>query len=205
MTRGACDNQTKRLIGEIVSWLFFPPFVSAVFFVFLVFWYSRDFSQGLSWLVSISPFLIFIPIAFFAVAYKLGWISDMDMSKRDERPTFLFVFIAMLLVSSIILYAIKVPLPLFAYTFSGLVMTLVTSIITLFWKISFHTAATASVVTAIAILGGLQFTPLFLLIPLIGWSRVCLKKHTVWQVVGGAAVSVTATVFVFYAFGIKII
>jgi membrane-associated phospholipid phosphatase len=170
-----------------------------------VFWYSKDFSQGLSWLVSISPFLMFVPVVFFAVAYKLGWVSDLDMSKRDERPTFLFVFIAMLLISSIILYAIKVPLPLFAYAFSGLVMTLVTSIITLFWKISFHTAATASVVTAIAILGGMQFTPLFLLIPLIGWARVRLKKHTVWQVVGGAAVSIVATVFVFYAFGIKII
>lgn len=205
MKRETCNDKISVIVGEIVSWLFFPPLVSAVFFVFLVFWYSQDFSQGLRWLVSVSPFLVFVPIAFFFLSYKLGWVSDIDMSKRDERPTFLFVFIVMLLISSIILYAIKVPPPLFTYAFSGLVMTLVTSIITLFWKISFHTAATVSVVTAIVILGGLQFSSLFLLVPLIGWARVCLKKHTIWQVIGGAAVSFVATVFVFYAFGIKII
>lgn len=195
------SDQVKHLLAEVVSWLFFPPLVSAVFFVFLIFKYSQDLSQGLGWLVMISPFILFVPMVFFAVSYKLGWITDLDMSKRDERPTFLFVFIFMLLVSSVILYWIKVPVSIFVYTFSGLVMTLATSIITLFWKISFHTAATTSVVTAITILGGWGFAYLFLLVLIIAWARVKLKKHTIWQVTGGAVVSFVTTIFVFYLFG----
>ncbi len=194
----------RHLAAEVVSWFFFPPIVATVFFIFLIFWYSKDFSQGLGWLVTISPFLIFIPIIFFIISYKLGWISDLDLSRRDERPTFLFVFITMLLVSSIVLYLIKVPTRIFIYAFSGLVMTLVTSIITLFWKISFHTAVTTSVVTAIIILGGLKFWPFFILIPIIGWARVCLKKHTFWQVTGGAVVSFLVTAFIFYLFGVNL-
>lgn len=195
------ESQVCKEIAEVVSWAFFPPLVATVFFTFLIFWYSSDLSQGFSWLITVSPFLIFIPLIFFAISYKLGWVSDIDLSERKERPAFLVVFVASLLVLSIILYVIEVPEKFFVYVFSGLVMAALASLITLYWKISFHTAITTSVVTAILILGGLRFWPFIIIIPLLGWSRIVLKKHSFWQVVSGSLLAFVVTCAVFYFFG----
>lgn len=196
-------EKASHVLAEIISWGFFPPIVATVFFVFLVFWYSSDLSEGFTWLVTVSPFLIFFPLIFFAISYKLGWVSDIDLSERKERPVFLVVFVASLLLLSIFLYILGVPEKFFIYVFSGLVMSALASIITLYWKISFHTAITSSVITAILILGGLRFWPFIILVPLIGWSRVVLKKHTIWQVTGGALLAFGVTCIIFYLFGYR--
>jgi len=196
-------TETRHFLAEVVSWAFFPPLVATVFFIFLIFWYSADLSEGLRWVTFISPFLIFIPLIFFAVMYKLGWVSDIDLSDRSQRPLYLVVFIIGLAIASAILYFLQVPLKFFVYTFSGLVMTILTTIITFCWKISFHTAVTTSVVTAITILGGARYIPIFLLIPIIAWARVKLKKHTVSQVIGGFVVAWVVTEVVFYLFGFR--
>lgn len=199
-----CD-ELKVVLADIVSWVFFPPLVATVFFVFLTFWYSQDLSQGLKWLVTISPFLIFFPLAVFLFAYKFGWVSDFDITKRDERPILLFVMIGALIIASAILYYLRVPMQFFVYAFSGLVLTVITAIITLYWKVSYHSAIVASVVTAINILGGLTFWPFFLLIPLVCWARVTIKKHTLWQVIGGALISIAVTTMIYYLFGFELI
>lgn len=196
--RGIC-----RSIAEVISWAFFPPLVATVFFIFLTFWYSNDLTEGFAWLATVSPFLIFVPLIFFAISYKLGWVSDIDMTERKERPLFLVVFVASLLVLSVTLYLLKVPEKFFIYVFSGLIMTSIASIITLYWKISFHTAITSSVVTAILILGGLRFWPLAFLTPIVGWSRVILGKHSAWQVTGGMLLALCVTYAIFHLFGYR--
>jgi len=190
--------------SEIISWLFSPPLVGTVFFVFLIFWYSTDLLQGFKWMIAISPFLIFIPLAYFALSVKLGWITDIDLSNRKERPAFLLVFTISLALAAIVLYFLNVPNKFLVYVLSGLAVTILDSVITLFWKISFHTAITASVIAAINILGGFRFWPMFLLLVPIAVARIILKKHTLWQVIGGAVVSFIVTALVFIAFGYPI-
>jgi len=199
--KSVIEKNWKVILAEIFSWAFFPPLVATVFFTFLVFWYSEDLSQGLQWLVTVSPFLIFFPLIFFAASLKLGWISDIDLSDRRERPYFLSVFLISLAAAIILLYFLDVPQKFLAYAVSGFVITIIAAVITLFWKISFHTAITSSVFAAIVILGGTRFLPLLLLIIPIGWSRLVLKKHTFWQVVGGTLLAFLVTGTVFYLFG----
>lgn len=197
-------KETRHLLAEIVSWIFFPPLVATIFFIFLIFWYSSDFSQGLRWVIAIAPFMIFFPLIFFVVSLKLGWISDIDLSNRQERPAFLGVFIAVLFAATAILYFLNVPQKLFVYALSGLLVTVATALITLFWKISYHTTVTTSIVTAIIILGGMRFVFLALLVPLVAWARVALKKHNLWQVVFGALVSCLLTYGVFHLYGYRL-
>ncbi len=200
----ASEQRKRHFLAEIISWAFFPPLVATVFFVFLIFWYSADFSEGLKWITYVAPFLIFLPLLFFAVTYKLGWVDDLDLTNREDRPLYLVVFIISLIAALFVMYFLHLPLKFIVYTVSGLAMTIITTVITFYWKISFHTAVTTSVVTAINILGGLRFAPLFLLVPLIGWARVVLKKHTFWQVVGGFLVALAITEAVFYLFGFEL-
>jgi membrane-associated phospholipid phosphatase len=45
---------------------------------------------------------------------------------------------------------------------------------------------------------------MFLLLVPIAVARIILKKHTLWQVIGGAVVSFIVTALVFIAFGYPI-
>lgn len=202
--KNIANIKTRHFLAEVISWVFFPPLVATVFFIFLIFWYSADFGEGLKWVTLVAPFLIFLPLLFFAVTYKLGWVDDIDLTNREDRPLYLVVFIFSLIFALAVLFFLQAPLKFIVYVLSGLIMTLVTTIITFFWKISFHTAVTTSVVTAITILGGMRFSPLFLLIVLIGWSRLALKKHTFYQVLGGFLVALAITELVFYLFEFRL-
>jgi len=82
---------------------------------------------------------------------------------------------------------------------AGALQLLCMLLITLRWKISGHcTAATGFVVLALALFGE-NLLPLILIIPLIGWSRIRLSRHTFTQTVAGiflGAVTITALLYV---------
>jgi membrane-associated phospholipid phosphatase len=68
---------------------------------------------------------------------------------------------------------------------------------TLWWKISIHASSLAGAATLLTALYGAMMLPAFLLLPLVGWSRVVLGRHTVAQVVVGSLVSIVlATLFI---------
>ena len=94
-------------MAEVISWAFFPPLVATVFFIFLIFWYSADFGEGLKWVTFVAPFLIFLPLLFFAVTYKLGWVDDIDLTNRKDRPLYLVVFIISLVFALAILFFLR--------------------------------------------------------------------------------------------------
>jgi membrane-associated phospholipid phosphatase len=61
------------------------------------------------------------------------------------------------------------------------------------WKISAHSAGLSGPLTVLAWIFGFKTLPLFLLIPLVGWSRLYLKAHTFWQVVAGTVLGIFMT------------
>lgn len=195
------NNKLKEDIAEVISIVASPPLVGTVFFIFLLFKNSPDLSQGLRWLVGISPFLIFIPVLYLVISYRLGWVSDLDLSDRNERPLPLTVFIVGVGIAAFILYILKVPMDLYVYVLSGFIMLVVMTIITFFWKISLHTATLSSIFTAIVVLGGFKFLPFFLILIPVSWARVLLRKHSLNQVIAGLLVSTLCTISVFYLFG----
>ncbi|MCA9380575.1 hypothetical protein KC675_05340, partial [Candidatus Dojkabacteria bacterium] len=70
-------------------------------------------------------------------------------------------------------------------------ITIILIIIHVFYRISFHTALNTSLVILLNHIEGCIFWPLFLLIPVIAWTRLILKKHTLFQVILGAIVPFT--------------
>ena len=61
----------------------------------------------------------------------------------------------------------------------------VLTIINVFYRISFHVGLSTSLLILVNHFSGWILLPLFLIVPLIGWSRVELNKHTVAQVIAG--------------------
>jgi membrane-associated phospholipid phosphatase len=66
-------------------------------------------------------------------------------------------------------------------------------LITNWWKVSVHTTAIAGLLVVLAYPFGSIVFPFFGLIPLVGASRLILKRHTFAQVLVGAAIGVLMT------------
>jgi membrane-associated phospholipid phosphatase len=68
----------------------------------------------------------------------------------------------------------------------GVVQWFIIFTITLRWKISVHTTSAAGLTVLILRVFGIAAAPLVISIPLIAWSRVKLRRHTLSQTIAGA-------------------
>ena len=82
------------------------------------------------------------------------------------------------------------PLQMVAVTGGLWLQMVIVFVITLRWKISMHSAAAAGVGALVWSLVGTML-PLLVGVPIIAWSRVRLRRHTVAQTVAGAALGLT--------------
>ena len=186
---------TKKKMARIISELF-NGFLTMI--LTPIFALSVSNIQTITKVILFTTFLIVSTIPYF-VLKAMGKITDYEFSKREERPPF-FVIISVLfgvlfLVSKFLgdeIFA-TVSLALF-------LSTTIMTIITFFWKISGHTIyATLLFATLIYLFPNLTLLPLiFFVLPLIGWSRVVLKKHTTTQVIAGTLLSLIISVLIYW-------
>jgi membrane-associated phospholipid phosphatase len=74
-------------------------------------------------------------------------------------------------------------------------------VMTLYWKVSIHTALYSSIITVIVVLFGIQYAWGYLLIIPLAWSRIYRHRHSLNQVIGGAMIAFILTSLVFWFFG----
>ena len=63
------------------------------------------------------------------------------------------------------------------------------------WKISAHMIGYVSMVTVLTFLN-VKFLFLYILVPLIAWSRLVLKRHNIYQIIAGTILGVLVPIFV---------
>ena len=83
----------------------------------------------------------------------------------------------------------------------GVANGIVLALITLRWKISFHTATITGAVAVLCWNVGAGAAALLTLVVVIGWARVRLRRHTPAQVVAGALVAGAVSTVVILGLG----
>jgi membrane-associated phospholipid phosphatase len=133
---------------------------------------------------------------YIIIGVRMGKFTDIDVSVRSQRVGPFLFGTSLSVVGLLTLFFTHGPKNLTTLllitTIGGILMML----ITLWWKISLHAASLASSVTLLAILYGTSVLPAFLLVALVSWSRVVLRRHTVGQVLAGAGVNIVLVVVV---------
>lgn len=128
-----------------------------------------------------------IPAAAMLWGLKTGVISDWDMSKREERKgVFFFTVFCHLFGVVLALFLGK----FFLFQILALFWTLavVTALVTFFWKISVHAAVNAALLAFFNhFYGWDRYWWLVLVLVVVMWSRVTIKKHSWSQSIAGAA------------------
>lgn len=160
-------------------------------------WHSTKSLTGLAWGLLAALFCGGIPIAIILLGVKRGAWTDKHIKVRSQRTVPLAATMASVLVSIGILVSWDAPRELFALVIAMLVGLAATMAVTIWWKVSVHTAVASGVVMILSLAFGLPLAVLMLVVAAIGWSRVRLQDHTLAQTIAGAFIGGLAAAVTF--------
>lgn len=129
--------------------------------------------------ICLAPLLVVVILA------RRGTLTDHHVGdKKQRRPVMLWT-LASALVGCGILTLIDTPLTVWALIAGILGGILALIIVSPFWKVSGHAMTLGGATISSAILFGVWSIPFVIAAPLVCWSRVYLKDHTLSQVLAG--------------------
>nr|WP_290665178.1 hypothetical protein [Ardenticatena sp.] len=155
----------------------------------LVGWYAGGW-RGLIWALVALLLLSGIPLAYLLIGRRRGWVSDLELSNRRERPRFIAVSLASDLLALVVLGVGGAPRLVWTfaliYACLGVSMLLISSV----WKISLHMVSVAGFATVLTYVFGIWGTLLYGALLPVAWARLERRKHTPAQLVAGALAGV---------------
>lgn len=190
------EESFKKRFAELISIAAYAPIISIPTFAIINYY-----------LLNIHDFLIITGITtifagFLPISLVYGWMKskkthgrqiELDIPQRTDRNVPLLLVIMSYLVGAIILYTINAPIITTILMFCYFSNTLIVFFINLYWKISIHSMGVAGPVTALIYVFGPIGSIFSMIIPLVMWSRLYLKRHTLLQVISGALLGLIST------------
>ncbi len=159
--------------------------------------------RGVGWSLVALLILSGLPLIYILVGMRKGWVSDLELSRREERPRFILVSLSSDILALTVLALGNAPRPLWVlaliYTCLGLTMFTVSN----FWKISLHMVGVAGFATLLVFYFGQAAWWTYLALPVVAWARLYRKKHTPAQLVAGAFGGILITAAVLLTFQIR--
>ena len=154
----------------------------------------------LLWTAMCVAFTLLPVLIFVVVQVHQGAYTSMDIERRSDRHAVYALGIVGVLCCLAASFAFGAPRAVVAVASAMLLAGIAGALANLCWKVSIHTGSTSGAAIAFLALVGPIALPLVTLVPLIGWSRVTLGRHTVAEVITGGLLSsaTSATVFWFF-------
>jgi len=192
----------RERIANLTSNILNPFLVSLVLILLLSFKSTSSTLDAVKWslismAVSILPF--FLVIMYLVRNQRLE--SPFIITRRQRTKIYLLAGVCAGVGCVILLY-LEAPKELISTFVAGLSAVVVFMCVNLWWKISLHTALVTASVTVLIILYGPIAAVTVVLVPLIAWSRIELKHHSLAQVAAGALLATLIVAVVFYLFGL---
>ncbi|BDC17197.1 hypothetical protein [Acidianus sp. HS-5] len=165
-------------LGKFISILFHPS--NSTLLGFLIIFLLRCENELVDFLdivffFSIMPFLITL------ILRKMGKISDLFVTKREERGKVITLALIGYILGLFILYIDFSPI-LFYLSIAYVVNTVIILAISTKYKISIHVATITAIATALTMILGIKFLAFYLLSIMVGIARIKIKAHTIDQV-----------------------
>lgn len=175
----------------------FNPFSILIFLpLFLVYKSSGSIPVSISWTAFSFIFLLAIGQVVLYLVQK-GVFTNLDVSVRKQRPLLFNILIIAGIIYISFLYIMHAPRVLFVMAVSLMFGVLVARIVNVRIKASLHVATVAALIIGVVLGFGGSYVFLLPIIPLVGWSRVKLRRHTISETVTGGVVGSLLLLFIY--------
>jgi membrane-associated phospholipid phosphatase len=182
-----------RAITELLA-----PANLAVAQLLLVGWHSTPGPAGLGWGLLAATFCGLLPYGIVIAGVRRRRWTDRHLRVRQQRQVPLLAAIVLVVAGLVALVVLDAPRELVALVAAMLTGLAATLVVTLWWKLSLHTAAASGTVAILALTFGPALILILPTVAAVAWSRVRLGDHTPAQTLAGAALGalVATTVFI---------
>lgn len=174
----------KHRVARWVSRVISPPIVAAMSAILIAAAINQP--QAWFWAAFQLFFAILGPVILVLWMVHNGKLSDFDIYFRQQRLVPYLTIIGCSLTAALVMTFAGAPPLQIALAFVGLLQTIGLFVINTRWKISAHSASSASFSILMLYLNGTHALASLILVPLVIWSRVLLKRHTLWQTIAGS-------------------
>lgn len=195
-----------EISARIISFITNPLFVLFPIPYLLVYRFGYDHLYAIKWALFSFLFTCITGVfVLYEVRHKV--FSDMDVSKREQRPL-LFGFVGVVTALYFIsLFVFNAPPILFITVWGIMVGIVLATLINYRVKASLHVGTITAVTITLVKLYDLPYV-IFLLIPLVAWARIKIKRHTKQEVLVGMlfGIGLTTAMYILlkYIYGLSL-
>jgi putative transposase len=182
--------------AQVISVLFHPLVLTFITPFLLIVFFPKESSYSILWILY--P-LIFVGIVCIFTLYgvKTKLFSNFDITERSERKA-LYLFVTIVsFIYLFILFFLNGPKALMVLGVGILIGSIIFEFINIKLKASVHVGIVSAFLCSIALLYGGVFFIFPLFIPVVAWSRIHMKKHTLQETVIGGFVGTVLTVIIY--------
>ena len=190
------SEKTAKLI-----YIIFHPLINSTIATILLL--SADRQLDLKERALFAGVTILFPLLIVAFDWYLvhnNIVESREMVIREQRLFPLVITAFILFAGFVVLWLLNAPKLVQGLMVSYAAITLIFAVISYWWKVSIHTAGIVCPLVALTYSFGLIILPFYLLVPLVGDSRLVLKRHTLNQIIVSALLTLIVTTVQFQFF-----
>lgn len=173
-------------IARLVSVIFHPAILILLLPFLVIYSLTESSTYAVKWQI-FSSFFVFLAGLLVYIGERIGIFSDADVTKRKERGKFyaiissvLVLYISIVIILKGILFAPAI------IAFGVLFGVLLFSLLNHVFKISIHSGVACAFTISVGLLYGKSaFFATIWIVPLLIWSRLALRKHTLLEAISG--------------------
>jgi hypothetical protein len=181
-----------QFIANWVSHVINPPVAGLLAAIVFIVETTPTPSRMWPWLALTLPLISAPPLTYLIWLVRRGELADIHMPDRRTRLKPLGLMMLWAGICLLLLRYWQAPPTLLFILLIVVGYMAVLSTITMFWKISFHSTAISAAASIGIITGGITLwsVTIVLLVPVVGWARIYLHRHTVRQIIAGCLLGV---------------
>lgn len=188
-----------KYFAQIISTILNPIFLLVPVPYILVLRQTGNKELAFFWEIFSLIFILVISV-FILVGVEKKMFSDLDISKRKQRPLLFTFAIGLAAIYTVFLYFLSAPQTLFIAIFMLILGLVIFELVNRTTKASLHVGTVSAFATSLFIVYDGVFIFTFLLIPLVAWARIKTHNHTKQQTLIGASLGVLITLIVYVIF-----
>ncbi len=187
----------KLSFAKSISFIFNPIVALLATAFLLTYKTTGDLHSAMSW-TGYTLFFLFLITLFILYCVRKKVFTDMDVSRREQRPLLFVVGLLAAILYLVGLIFLNGPAILFLITFGVVIGIFFASIINIYVKASIHVSTISALILALIFAFGGGFSSLLLLlIPLVAWSRLETKRHTLQETFLGAILGIVLSLVMY--------
>lgn len=189
------QNRSEK-IAKWVSDYFSPPVMAAATLLMVAIFAGTSVIWG-----SISVFLLVgigLPTLYVFWLVKKKKVSDFHIPIRSQRIRPMVFMLVTTVVSLFLLIGLHTPRFVMILSLAAFGQLIIIFVITLKWKISGHAAAVSTFSALCWLFYGSLAGFAFILIPIVIWARLRLKRHTPLQTLAGTVLGLLTLVAIIF-------